>query len=146
VTRHQLVVGRFHHHIMTYLETHPIGTVFTAPYDVVLSDTDIVEPDLFVVLTTGRARITEKNVQGPPDIVLEVLSPSTAARDHGLKRKRYEHFGVQEYWLIDPDLNTLEILRLEAGEFRALPLVAAPAKCSSPLLPGLTLDLGRLLK
>lgn len=146
VTRHQLVVGRFHHHIMTYLETHPIGTVFTAPYDVVLSDTDIVEPDLIVVLTDGRARITEKNVQGPPGIVLEVLSPGTAARDRELKRKRYEHFGVQEYWLIDPDVNTLEILRWEGGEFRALPLVARPATCSSTLLPGLTIDLGWLLK
>lgn len=146
VTRHQLVVGRFFHHMMTYLETHPIGTVFTAPYDVVLSDTDIVEPDLLVVLNNGRAHISEKNVQGPPDMILEVLSPSTAARDRELKRKRYERFGVQEYWLIDPDQNTLEILALEEGQYVQVSRTSHPAECISPLFPGLVLALGSLLK
>ncbi len=146
VTRHQLVVGRFFHHLMTYLETDPIGAVFTAPYDVVLSDTDIVEPDLIVVLKNGRARITEKNVQGPPDIVVEVLSPGTAARDRDLKRKRYERFGVQEYWLVDPDQNTLEILALKDGMYVHVCRASRPTECVSPLLPGLILNLARLLE
>jgi len=146
VTRHQLIVGRFLHRLMTYLETHPIGTVFTAPYDVVLSDTDIVEPDLLLVLHTGRAVITEKNVQGAPDVIIEVLSPSTAARDHDLKRKRYERFGVQEYWLIDPDGNTLEMLVIKDGRYVEAFRTTRPAECTSALLPGLILDLGSLLK
>lgn len=146
VTRHQTIAMRLSHLFMTYLESHPIGIALAAPCDVVLSEFDVVEPDLLFVRHNSTARITEKNIQGPPDIVVEILSPGTAARDRGLKRKRYEHFGVQEYWLIDPDLNTLEIFRLETGEFRAVPLIAAPAACSSPLLPGLTLDLGWLLK
>ena len=146
VTRHQLIVGRFHHHLMAYLEAHPVGTVFTAPYDVVLSDTDIVEPDLLLVLHTGRAVITERNVQGPPDIILEVLSPGTAARDRGLKRKRYERFGVREYWLIDPDDNILEMLAMQDERYVQVCRVAHPAECVSALLPGLVLDLGSLLK
>ncbi|THJ24377.1 MAG: Uma2 family endonuclease [Nitrospira sp. CG24E] len=146
VTRHQLVVGRFLHHLMTYLETNPIGTVFTAPYDVVLSETDILEPDLILVLTNGRARITEKNVQGPPDIVMEVLSPGTAARDRGLKHKRYERFGVQEYWLVDPDQNSLEILALQDGTYVHICRATRPTECASPLLPGLVLNLARLLE
>ncbi len=146
ITRHQLIVGRFLHHLMTYLETHPIGTVFTAPYDVVLSDTDIIEPDLLLVLHTGRALITEKNVQGPPDMILEVLSPGTAARDRNLKRKRYERFGVQEYWLIDPDGNTLEMLTAKDGQYIQVCKTIRPAECASALLPGLRLDLGSLLK
>jgi len=146
VTRHQLIVGRFLHNMMTYLETHPVGAVFTAPYDVVLSDTDIVEPDLLLVLHNGRAKITEKNVQGPPDMILEVLSPGTAARDRDLKRKRYERFGVQEYWLIDPDENTLEILALKGGQYVQVCRATHPAECASALLPGLVLDLGSLLK
>lgn len=145
-TRHQLIVGRFLHHMMTYLETHPVGTVFTAPYDVVLSDTDIVEPDLLLVLHTGRAKITEKNVQGPPDMTLEVLSPGTAARDRDLKRKRYERFGVQEYWLVDPNQNTLEILALQSGRYVQVCCASHPAACASTLLPGLVLDLESLLK
>jgi len=146
VTRHQLIVGRFLHHLMTYLETHPVGTVFTAPYDVVLSDTDIVEPDLLLVLHAGRAAITEKNVQGPPDMILEVLSPGTAARDRDLKRKRYERFGVLEYWLIDPDDNTLEMLAMQDERYVQVCRAARPAECVSALLPGLILDLGPLLK
>jgi Uma2 family endonuclease len=145
-TRHQIIVGLFLHHLMTHLETHPIGTVFTAPYDVVLSDTDVVEPDLVVVLNDGRARITEKNVQGPPDIIIEILSPGTAARDRDLKRKRYERFGVQEYWLVDPDQNALEILALKDRQYVQVCRAARPAQCTSALLPGLVLDLGLLLK
>jgi len=112
---------------MTYLDTRPIGTVFTAPYDVVLSDTDIVEPDLLLVLNNSRAA-------------------STAARDRELKRKRYERFGVQEYWMVDPDSNTLEILVLKGGPYVELYRATRSAQCSSPLLPGLVLNLDSLLK
>jgi|SRR6478609_9676579 Uma2 family endonuclease len=131
---------------MTYLDTHPIGTVFTAPYDVVLSDTDIVEPDLLLVLNNSRAASTANNVQGPPNMILEVLSASTAARDRELKRKRYERFGVQEYWMVDPDSNTLETLVLKGGPYVELCRATRSAQCSSPLLPGLVLNLDSLLK
>ena len=80
--------------------------------DVILSETDVVQPDLFIVLHGGLARITDKNVQGLPDLVIEILSPGTSARDRDLKRKRYEHFRVREYWLVDPDANSIEILGL----------------------------------
>jgi Uma2 family endonuclease len=145
-TRHQIVVSRLIHLLMTYLEVHPIGTALTAPTDVVLSDTDVVEPDVLLVLHDGKAGITEKNIQGPPDLVIEILSPGTAARDRDLKRKRYEHFGVREYWLVDPDANTLEILSLAQGRLQRSSLTARPGSCTSPLLPDLTIDLGRLLK
>jgi len=131
---------------LSYLETHPVGTVLTAPCDVLLSDTDIVQPDLLYVQTTSKAHVTEQNVQGPPDVVVEILSPGTAARDRDLKRKRYERFGVQEYWLVDPDHNTLEILVSKAGQYAQVCCAMRPTTCTSDLFPGLTLDLGRLLK
>jgi Uma2 family endonuclease len=146
MTRHQTISGRLHYVLMGYLETHPIGTVFAAPYDVVLSDTDIVEPDLLVVLQEGSARITEKHVQGAPDLVIEILSSRTAARDRELKRKRYERFGVREYWLVDPDQNSLEILQLANGELQRLAYSSRPTHASSPLFPELVLDLGWILK
>ena len=107
-TRHQIIVGRLLHLLLSYLETHPVGTVLTAPYDVLLSDTDIVQPDVLYVRNNSKAQVTEKNVQGPPDLVVEILSPGTAARDRDLKRKRYERFGVQEYWPLirDPSFAT----------------------------------------
>ncbi|MGH7232819.1 MAG: Uma2 family endonuclease [Nitrospiraceae bacterium] len=145
-TRHQIIVARLSHVLMTYLESHQIGTVLTAPCDVVLSDTDIFQPDLLLVLNEGSARITEKNIQGPPDLIIEILSPGTAARDQELKRKRYEHFAVGEYWLIDPDRNTMEVLRLEEDRYVRLCLATRPSECTSPLFPNLTIDLDWLLK
>lgn len=146
VTRHQIIVGRLLHVLLSYLETHPLGTVLTAPCDVVLSNTDIVQPDVLYVQNNSKAQVTEQNIQGPPDMVIEVLSPGTAARDHDLKRKRYEYFGVKEYWLVDPDLNTFEILALHTGRYTQVCFATRPATCTSALLPDLTLDLGRLLK
>lgn len=147
LTRHQTMVGRIHYQLMAYLETHTIGDVFIAPCDVLLSDTDVVQPDLLVVLHSGRACITENNIQGPPDLVVEILSPSTATRDRELKRKRYEHFGVREYWLVDPADNTLEILNLTTRQRSAYSLAThSPHHCSTILLPDFTLDLTWLFK
>ncbi|MCP9462936.1 MAG: Uma2 family endonuclease [Nitrospira sp.] len=146
VTRHQTIAMRLSHLLMTYLESHPVGIVLAAPCDVVLSEVDVVQPDLLLIRHDSAARITEKNIQGPPDIIIEILSPGTATRDRDLKRKRYEHFGVQEYWLVDPDQNTLEILALKNGQYVEACRAARPAQCASALLPGLVLDLGWILK
>ena len=145
-TRHQIIVGRLIHVLLSYIETHPVGAVLTAPCDVLLSDTDIVQPDVLYVRNNSKAQVTEQNVQGPPDLVVEILSPGTAARDRDLKRKRYERFGVQEYWLVDPDHNTLTILVLQAGQYTQVCCAIRPATCTSALFPDLTLDLSRLLK
>jgi Uma2 family endonuclease len=146
MTRHQLIAFRLSHVFMAYLETHPIGTGLAAPCDVILSETDVVQPDLFVVLHGGIARITDKNVQGPPDLVVEILSPGTSARDRDLKRKRYEYFRVREYWLVDPDANSIETLTLQGDRFVRLNLFTPPASCTSPLFPDLKIDLAWLLK
>ena len=146
ITRHQVISGRVHYVLMAYLETHPIGAVFAAPLDVLLTDVDVVEPDLLFIHNNGPAKVTEKNIQGPPDLVIEILSPGTAGRDRELKRKRYQHFGVREYWLVDPNQNTLEILQLNDGQLRRLSFATRPARLSSPLFPDLVLDLGWILK
>ena len=126
--RHQLIITRLNHVLMTYLDAHPIGTLLTALTDVLLSDTDIVQPDLLFIREGEGAAITDKNIQGPPDLVIEILSPATAARDRDLKRKRYEHFRILEYWLVDPDANTLEILELKGNLYTRHTLATRPAK------------------
>ncbi len=100
-----------------------------------------MQPDLIVVLPGGLATITEKHIQGPPDVVVEILSPSTAKRDRNLKRKRYEYFGVREYWLVDPSTRCFEILRLQGGQLMNQVSVISPDQCSTDLLPGLIIDL-----
>lgn len=111
--RHQAIVVRLVLAIGNHLQSHPhLGRVFVAPLDVVLSNHDIVEPDVLFVATEQAAILTEKNVQGPPALVIEVLSPSTRKRDAQAKRRLFERSGVREYWLVDPELDTVQVLRM----------------------------------
>ena len=85
-----------------YVKEHDLGEVYSAPFDVVLSDTDVVEPDLLFVSKERLHIINDDNVRGAPDLVIEILSPPTAGRDRTVKRTLYAKHGVKEYWLADP--------------------------------------------
>jgi Uma2 family endonuclease len=140
---HQKIVGELFGLIWSYLKRHPAGEIYMAPFDVVFSDFDVVEPDLLFV-SSERARVlTEKNVQGAPDLVVEVGSPATRRRDEKTKLQLYERFGVQEYWVVDPDLDAIKVYRLVEGRYqRAAELtLAAHNVLSTPLMPGLELSL-----
>lgn len=143
-TRHQRISLRLSYLIQAYLETHPVGELFTAPFDVLLSNHDIVEPDL-LFLSAGRAHLlTSKNLQGPPDLVVEILSPGTRRRDQGLKRNRYERLGVEEYWLIDPDQDSVVVHRRVTSGFEEVTRFSRSDLLTTPLLPGLELVLARV--
>ena len=87
------------------------------PSIVVLSDTDVVQPDLLFVSKGRESIITPENVQGAPDLVVEILSPAKAARDRTLKLDLCARHGVQEYWIIDPDAKTIMLLRRGESRF-----------------------------
>ena len=87
-----------------------MGLFWSAPLDVVLSDYDVAQPDILFVSNERASIITEANIQGAPDVVVEVLSPSTAGYDRGYKRVLYGRHGVRECWIVDPDAETVEIL------------------------------------
>ena len=144
-TRHQRISRNLLHLIQTYLDSHPIGELFAAPFDALLSDFDIVVPDL-LYLSNERARfLTSKNLQGPPDFVIEILSPSTKSRDRKLKRDLYERVGVQEYWVVDPEHDQVEIHRRSDGAFGEPICVPRSAAMTTPLLPDFELPLERVL-
>ena len=86
VTRHQRILLNLAYLVRDYLETHPIGEILPGPVDVLLSDTDILVPDLVYVAHDRSHVITLKNLQGAPDLVVEIHSPSTKSRDRRLKR------------------------------------------------------------
>ncbi len=117
------------------------GTLATAPLDVFFAGADPVQPDLVVLLPGGRARPVRHGVAGPPDLLIEVLSPSNRAHDQVRKRALYARGGVREYWIIDPDAATIEIIGAD-GE--AVQHVAATADgvltLHSPLLGDLAAD------
>jgi Uma2 family endonuclease len=90
--------------------------VFLSPLDVVLSYYDVVEPDLLFIAGDQAGIMTEKNIQGAPALVVEVLSKSTRKRDAQTKRRLFERTGVREYWLVDPELDTVQIFRPSADK------------------------------
>lgn len=112
---HQVVLGRFWRLVGDHVEAHRLGTVLLAPCDVVLSRYDVLQPDILYISAERRPIIGDKYVGPAPDLVVEVLSPSTAERDRTAKAKRYATLGVREMWLVDPDAKTMEVL-LNAGE------------------------------
>ena len=146
--RHQAISLNLAFQIRLFLEGHRLGRLFAAPADVVLSDIDVVEPDLLFVSKERLDRLTKANVQGSPDLVIEILSPSTRRRDEGIKRKRYERFDVLEYWIVDPELEVVKVLRRTK---KGLERVAELSKKGSdviqtPLLPGLRIPLERIFE
>jgi Uma2 family endonuclease len=140
VTVHQRLVGRLHLALSHYLEEHPIGEVFLAPLDIVLSPHDVVEPDLFLVLEEQADIVREPHVTGAPALVIEILSDGTRRRDEGIKRALYERVGVREYWLVDPIRTSVVIChRTDSGALApGAPLLRGDI-LTSPLLPSFTL-------
>jgi Uma2 family endonuclease len=104
--------------IEVFTQEHGLGTLFSAPYDVIFGEGDYLEPDLLFVRREREEIVKDHAMVGAPDLVVEVLSPSTSRRDRGLKRERYAAYGVPEYWIIDTDLVQVDVYRLSGGDLR----------------------------
>ena len=147
--RHQVISGNLFGMIWSYLQQHPIGRVFAAPLDVIFSEFDVVEPD---VLYLSRQRVAELApspwVKGAPNLVVEIGSPSTRKRDETIKRRLYERFGVDEYWIIDPELDTIKVYRRanERYERTAELTLESGDVLTTPLLPELDLPLAKIFE
>ena len=129
----------------TFVKRHNLGVVCSAPFDVVLSDTDVVQPDLLFVSRERLHIITEDNIQGAPDLAVEILSPSTSARDRGYKRDLYAKHGVKEYWQVDTDAKRITVLSLNAhGEYDVVAVYGVGQTLASSLLPGFALNLDEI--
>jgi Uma2 family endonuclease len=148
-TRHQAISGSLYLLIGNWLEEHPIGRVFYAPYDVVFSDLDVVEPDLLYLSNERAARVlTPLHAKGVPELVVEIASKGTRKRDETIKRRLYERAGVSEYWVVDPETDVVRVYRRD-GERFARPVEhsrEADDVLTTPLLPGLEMRLARIFK
>lgn len=139
---HQRISRRIQFQLYEQIELTGQGEVFNAPAAVQLSDHDVVEPDLLVVLPARSSYLTARKVDGPPDLVVEILSPSSERRDRGLKLRLYERAGVAEYWIVDPGARqVVKYVRLgrlleQVGTFGD--------QVAFEGLPGVVVDLGRV--
>ncbi|MBI2182540.1 MAG: Uma2 family endonuclease, partial [Deltaproteobacteria bacterium] len=121
-----------------------LGEVFAAPTDVILAPTTVVQPDLVFIGNDRRAIITERAIEGPPTLVIEILSPSTSRTDRITKAQLYAKHGVSHYWLIDPDQQTVEAYKLAGDQYNLVVKAQDAELFNPPLFPGLTISLADL--
>jgi Uma2 family endonuclease len=155
--RYQLIEGdlymapapnRFHQEIsrnlqvklFLYLLETGVGKIFNAPFDVYLDETNVFQPDLIVVLNDRLGILTEEGAEGPPNLVIEILSPKTRRLDLEQKRKAYPRFGVQELWIIDPDPRLTTQHRFCADGSVITVVTSESDSLTSPLLPGFVIS------
>jgi len=142
--KHQRVALNIAFAIMAFIRPRRLGEVFMAPLDVLFSRFDVVEPDVLYVAAENAERLLERYVDGAPDLVVEVLSPSSRSIDNVRKPRLYDAYGVREYWLADPKTDTLSVYRRNtAGRLAVLESLslAAGDVLETPLLPGLSIPL-----
>ncbi len=137
--KHQRIVHQLHIWF-TERERAGYGKVFAAPLDVVLDDSNVTEPDLLFIRSEHLHIVKDANIQGSPDLVVEVLSPSTRERDLGVKAHLYARFGVPEYWVVDPEVETLAIYHLTSEGYEISGPFRRGETIHSDLFPGATLS------
>ena len=141
LAEHQYVLGNFYFAVRSLVDEGNLGEVYMAPTDVVLSDADVVQPDLLFVSHERASIITRDNIQGAPDLIIEILSPSTAERDRTIKLDLYAHHRVKEYWLVDPEARTAMVLLLGEHRFEIVGIYGERQTLTSPTLKGLSVHL-----
>lgn len=142
-TIHQILAGKLFRILSEWTENRNLGRVFIAPYDVVLSKHDIVQPDIIFVSKKNAHIVTELNIQGTPDLIIEILSPSNSEIDMVLKKKIYAAFGVKEYWIVNPARRSVKLFNLGKKGYIE---VKTGNILKSPLLKGLEIDIPGVFK
>lgn len=137
---HQIISDNLHHLLGQFVRAHRLGRVIAAPIDVLFTEYDVYQPDLIFIATDRLSTIGDRRIEGAPDLVVEILSPSTAAYDLWDKRLVYEASGVREYWIVDPSRRMIEIYRNVDGRFMRFDGGREKGGLSSSLLPGLEVN------
>jgi|OM-RGC.v1.018329288 Uma2 family endonuclease len=143
-TRHQRVSRNLHFILHAHVTENNLGEVFFAPLDVVFSNISVTQPDLLYVSRERQNVITEKNIAGAPDLVVEILSPSTSGVDQVTKAQVYARYGVPYYWVVDPEGKTVDEFRLERGIYMPVRRWEQNAHFTPELFPGLVVELEKV--
>lgn len=129
-----------------YLEADPIGVLYNAPFDVYLTDTDVFQPDLLMVFNVNRSILTDAGAEGPPDFVVEILSPKSRKLDLINKKPVYARLGVKELWMIDPEPGAVAIYRFEQNHTDPIEVWFPKDMITTPLLPGFSIQAASIFR
>jgi Uma2 family endonuclease len=143
-TTHQRVSLNLEFILTDHIRRHRLGAILHAPIDVLLAPDTVLQPDIVFVARERLSIITERAVEGPPDLVVEILSPNSRRVDRTAKMRVYARFGVRECWLVDPEAQSFELLSLNGGAYVLAQAASGDETASSDLFPGLTLALDQL--
>jgi Uma2 family endonuclease len=142
---HQKTVLRFYRRLDDWVSSRNLGEVVTSPIDMVLSPHRAVQPDV-AFIAKDRLAIIQRVIMGPADLVAEIVSLQGRSRDRIEKRDLYEQHGVKEYWIIDPEAQTVEVLALVSGRYELVQRSLPGETASSRLLPGFEVSVGDLFR
>ena len=145
-TAHQTVSIRLMTEMYFFVEENGLGRLYPAPFDVLFTDFDVVQPDLLLICGNREHIITPDNVQGAPDLIVEVLSPSTSRMDWRDKRELYALHGVREYWIVDPTHRIVSILQLRNDVLEITQICTEGDAVESTVLEGFSVSLAELSK
>lgn len=140
--QHQRISKRLQRQLEAYFEGRSLGEVFNAPIDMILTFHDVLQPDLVVV--ADAQQISQRGIEGPPTLVVEILSPSTRQTDLTVKARRYAALRIRHYWIVDPEARRLVCYRDEDGIYVQLVAAEGDGSISHPDWPGLTIVLSEL--
>jgi len=141
---HQVISKRLFRALDDYVRNLELGEVLYAPLDIILSEENVLQPDILFISKERAAIIIDKNIHGAPDLVIEILSPSTMEKDRGLKQKLYAKFGVREYWLVDPDKKIIEVMTLGERGFESTEVYQEGDLLKSPLLKRISITVSEI--
>lgn len=140
-TSHQRISRKLLIGLSNYIEQENIGEVLYAPVDVVLSMTDVVQPDLVFISKEREHIITKKNIVAAPDLIVEIVSEHTETIDRIRKKELYEQYGVKEYWIVYPEEKQIELYTLKNKSFELTGTFAEPDKLTSKVIDGFSIQL-----
>jgi Uma2 family endonuclease len=139
---HQDASALLNMYLCQEIRVKKLGIVFSAPFDVMLSPRNVFQPDLLVVLNEHLDRIQERGLMGAPDLVVEVVLPSSKLYDRLNKHMAYEQAGIPEYWLVDPRAQSIEVFALEGEKYHSLGIFKGEQALPSRIVPQMTTPVG----
>lgn len=142
--KHQAVILNLLQFLDPFIRGHNLGRIYIAPIDLILEPTTVVQPDLLFLSHAHLGFVTDRGIEGPPDLIVEILSPATARADRVTKAQIYARSRVPHYWLVDPDEGSLEAYELSGESYQLVSRLTGQTNFAPSLFPGLTIDLSLL--